>query len=239
MARKTGIIVVEKTTARKPEVLGIAAALNIHPDHALGLCIRFWNWVTDNALQNGFISVTPALLNALLERDGFAEAAISVGWLQVREGSLAIPNFDRHLAASAVKAALSARRVAKHRAHENGNASVTLMKRSRNTNCAKGGKGGSLPVLNSFLDTEEFRERLAQWLAYKQSKKQSYKPEGLRAMLSRAETVGRSHGLIAVCDAMQRAMANGWQGWDQPSLFDKKQAVDRPRAVGGIGDENG
>lgn len=41
-------IKVEKATSRKPEVLRIAAALGVHPDHAFGLCFRFWCWCDDH-----------------------------------------------------------------------------------------------------------------------------------------------------------------------------------------------
>jgi hypothetical protein len=67
----------EKATARKPEILRIAAALSIHSDHAFGLCFRFWSWLDDN-LETGNVSgVTAALLDELLGRSGFCDALIS------------------------------------------------------------------------------------------------------------------------------------------------------------------
>jgi hypothetical protein len=38
-------------------------------------------------------------------------------------------------------------------------------------------------------------------------------------MISRADKLATAHGVAKVIDAMERAMANGWQGWDQPTLF--------------------
>jgi hypothetical protein len=73
---------------------------------------------------------------------------------------------------------------------------------------------GDLPTV---LDVPEFRVRLGEWLAYKGPK--AYKPTGLAAMVSRAANLAEAHGVGAVCDAMQRAMANGWKGWDQPGTF--------------------
>lgn len=100
-------IKVEKVTPRKREVLIIAGKLKIHPDHAFGLCFRFWSWCDDNLSDRYASGVTEALLDQLLGYDGFATAAVDVGWLLSRNGSIEVPNFDRHLSQSAKKRALS------------------------------------------------------------------------------------------------------------------------------------
>lgn len=108
-------IKVEKSTPRKPEVLRLGAILGIHPDHAFGLCVRFWMWC-DEQLQFGCtFGVTGSMIDALLAHNGFADALVEVGWLQVRSGSLAIPNFDRHLSENAKKRAISRKSMAKSR----------------------------------------------------------------------------------------------------------------------------
>lgn len=111
---------VEKATARKIEVIRIAGALGIHPDHAFGLCFRFWCWCDENLTSGNAPGVSAALLDALLERPGFADALVSVGWLRVREGSLEVPNFDRHLSQGSKTRALTAKRVAGHKTRGNG-----------------------------------------------------------------------------------------------------------------------
>lgn len=107
-------IKIEKATVRKPEVLRVAQSLGIHPDHAFGLCFRFWSWCDDQLDSANAVGVSPALVDALVERSGFASAMLDVGWLVDVNGSLVIPNFDRHLSESAKKRALTARRVSKH-----------------------------------------------------------------------------------------------------------------------------
>lgn len=84
------------------------------PDHAFGLCFRFWCWCDDQLQDANARGVSPELVDALVERQGFAAALLEVGWLQARNGSLVIPNFDRHLSQSAKSRALTASRVAKH-----------------------------------------------------------------------------------------------------------------------------
>lgn len=100
-------IKLEKTTIRKPEVLRIAAELGIHPDHAFGLCVRFWVWCDDQLESGNARSVTVASVDALLDRAGFGDALLNVGWLRVRNGSLEVPNFERHMAESEKKRAIT------------------------------------------------------------------------------------------------------------------------------------
>lgn len=108
-------IKVEKATARKPEVLRLADLLGVHPDHAFGLCVRFWFWCDDNLSTGHAPGVTNVTLDAAFGHPGFATALITVGWLRVRDGSLEVPNFDRHLSASAKSRALSGERKRKER----------------------------------------------------------------------------------------------------------------------------
>jgi hypothetical protein len=75
---------------------------------------------------------------------------------------------------------------------------------------------GELP---SNLDAPEFRKALASWIAYKSERRDTYKPAGLAAMISRAEKLAALHGVQAVIDAMERAAGNRWAGWDQPNSF--------------------
>jgi chorismate mutase len=67
------------------------------------------------------VSVTKTSIDALVERSGFADSLVNVGWLRVRDGSLEVPNFDRHLSQSAKQRALTAARVNRHK-QQKGNA---------------------------------------------------------------------------------------------------------------------
>lgn len=125
----------EKSTPRKPEVLRIAAALGIDPDHAFGKCFRFWSWCDDHFASDGesvteksdvsLPGVTSALLDSLAGGTGFTKAMLEVGWLKERRGVLEVPNFDRHLSQSAKARGLAAKRMEKHRLEKRDGASVT------------------------------------------------------------------------------------------------------------------
>ena len=215
-------IKVEKATARKPEVLRIAAMLSIHPDHAFGLCIRFWSWCDDQLNKANAVGVTELLLDSVVERNGFASALLEVGWLQARNGSLTVPNFDRHLSQSAKQRALTARRVAKHRGapkRKSANDPSVTSALAREEYLSLDDLREDIPLS---LRNKEFETAFNAWLAYKRARREGYKPDGLKAVLSLAGKRATSHGVQSVVDAMERAMANGWQGWDQPGSFGGK-----------------
>ena len=73
------------------------------------------------------------------------------------------------------------------------------------------------------LDTDEFRQSLDAWIAFKHENREDYKPAGFRSMIAHAANMAKQHGLPAIIDAMTRAMANGWKGWDHPSSFGAKK----------------
>lgn len=123
-------IKVEKATPGKPEVMAVADELGIHVAHAFGLCVQFWMWCDDQMTDGHARRVTNVTLDAHFGHAGFATALVNVGWLRVRQGSLEVPNFDRHLSESAKNRALSGRRQQKRR----GNI-VTEMSRSKRDEC--------------------------------------------------------------------------------------------------------
>ncbi len=116
---------VEKDTPEKPEILALAAALSITPDEAFGKCFRFWRWADSQLVDGNARGVTQSVIDALVGRHGFADVLLEVGWLQVRNGSLVIPNFERHMSQTAKSRALTANRVSQHKKRK-GNARVTL-----------------------------------------------------------------------------------------------------------------
>lgn len=132
-------IKIEKATARKPEVLRIADILNIAPDHAFALCVRFWMWCDDHMTNGHAPSVTNVTLDSVFGHAGFASALLEVGWLQARNGSLAIPNFDRHLSESAKNRALSGERKRQQRSRTQRDKSVTREEKRREESISPNG----------------------------------------------------------------------------------------------------
>jgi hypothetical protein len=109
---------VEHSTPEKPEVFGIAAALNINPDEAFGICFRMWRWFDQHTENGNARSVTPALLDRHLGVAGFTAACVSVGWLVISDAGLSLPHFDRHNGQTAKARGLTYNRVKAHRQKE-------------------------------------------------------------------------------------------------------------------------
>ena len=108
-------IKVEKTTARKIEVVKLGRKLQINPDHAFGLCVRFWMWCDDQLLDQFMEGLTLSDVDAIIGYDGFSAALVDVGWLNDSQGILSIPHFDRHLSKGAKTRAQSMNRMQKQR----------------------------------------------------------------------------------------------------------------------------
>lgn len=108
-------IKVEQVTQAKPEVLTMAALLNVTDNEILGGLIRFWVWADQQSLNGDALSVTKALIDRVANVAGLADAMQTVGWLVEKEGHLSMVNFDRHNGQTAKRRALTARRNAKYR----------------------------------------------------------------------------------------------------------------------------
>lgn len=60
------------------------------------------------------------------------------------------------------------------------------------------------------------KEGLKEWLAYKQERKEPYKPIGFKKLITEVKNRTEKHGGFAVVGAMEKSMANNWKGiiWD-------------------------
>jgi hypothetical protein len=85
-----------------------------------------------------------------------------------------------------------------------------------------------LPELPAALNSPRLRQALGEWLEYKGK---SLKPRALKALVTRLERRAVDHGVDAVTDALESAMANGWKGWDFDSAFEGKTAKPVSRVV--------
>lgn len=228
-------IKVEKTTSRKPEVLRIAELLHIHPDHAFGLCVRFWFWCDDQLSSGNAPSVTNVTLDCVVGRDGFADALLNVGWLRVRNGSLEVPNFERHLSQSAKSRALAAGRADAHRSKNRNARSVTKalpeLERDKSKNKkeektkdtgvppvsvlepAKKFNPASVPIPES-LNSEAFRDAWVRWCKHRSEIRQPLKPTMCDGQLRELLAMGHDRAIAA----LNHTIAKGWTGLREPDI---------------------
>ena len=217
-------IKVEKATARKPEVCGIAGELGISLDEAFGICFRFWCWVDDNFTTNA-ASVSETSIDALVGRSGFAAAMKKVGWLESDEAGIKIPNFERHLSRGAKTRGQTAKRVESHtknkrnqRYDTNGDSVSFALpeKRREEMNTDMGGSKKSPPIVKAQpktefpeeLDTPEFRATWAEWIAHRIEIKKPMKPLGAKKLLKSLAEGGERKAI----ESINQSIANGWQG---------------------------
>lgn len=69
-----------------------------------------------------------------------------------------------------------------------------------------------------------------EWLQYKQEKRQTYKPTGLKALITQVQNNSQIYGETTVIELINMCMSNGWQGiiWDRlKKITPKGDAVDR------------
>ncbi len=64
------------------------------------------------------------------------------------------------------------------------------------------------------LEEEPLKPAVADWLRHKVETGKRYKPTGLRKFFSRVDNVAAKYGPRHVCDLIEKAIGNGWTGWE-------------------------
>lgn len=114
MSRRTRYLRIRCHLRDEPEVLTMAAALGLDPDHVVGLLVRFWDWAT-GVSTNGRLFVD-GLCREVMARnidravglENFGGALLSVGWLKQDGDAFVIPEYDRWLSQAALDRAYKA-----------------------------------------------------------------------------------------------------------------------------------
>lgn len=150
----------EKATPDKPEVFAIAASLGIDPDAVVGKLIRVWSWFDTHTVDGNGRGVTSPLLDRIAGVTGFVTAMASVGWIDLTDDGVSLPNFDRHTGETAKGRALGAKRAADHRiksnAKSNGDGVTPALPREEKRREEKKDKGPSKKQevpLSTWLDS--------------------------------------------------------------------------------------
>ena len=78
------------------DVLQMSDILGTDDPTTVGLLVRFWSWADKQTIDGNGIKITKTRIDSLTGRSGFASAMIAIGWLTGEDGSLQLPNFQRH-----------------------------------------------------------------------------------------------------------------------------------------------
>lgn len=106
---------IEHCLPDKPEVVAMANQLAMDRYAVAGRLLAVWTWFDRHTVDGTAPGVTPAFIDSLVAQELFAAAMTAVGWLSLRNGSLAVPKFSRHISKSAKARALAAERVQRSR----------------------------------------------------------------------------------------------------------------------------
>lgn len=88
------------------EVDNMSDILETDTPTVIGLLFLFWSYADDNS-ADGELTVSGKAIDRRTA-PGFSDALRKVGWLAGRDGSLTLPNFNRHNGSSAKARALEA-----------------------------------------------------------------------------------------------------------------------------------
>ncbi|WP_348720354.1 hypothetical protein [uncultured Alcanivorax sp.] len=134
----------EISTHEKPEVWAIAERLDVDPDAVVGKLLRVWAWFDQHTETGNAPTVTKKLLDRHVCVSGFCDAVIDAGWMCEEDGTIFLPNFDRHNGKTAKTRATTAKRVAAHKSKER-------------TGNAEGNDKGNADTVTGALPKEEKR----------------------------------------------------------------------------------
>jgi hypothetical protein len=111
-----GWIKIETCLPQKPEVMKLAELLGIDEFAVVGHLVCFWAWVDANvSLDCPVVIGTKRGLDRVSGRDGFCDAMIAVGWLQIDGSQVSIPHLEYHLDKTAKTRAMESRKKARQR----------------------------------------------------------------------------------------------------------------------------
>jgi hypothetical protein len=218
----------------KPEVIHISDSLKMDVYAVVGRLHRIWSWFSVHTCAGNAPGVTPAFIDRLVSHEGFAAAMAEVAWLSARNDRLTLPNFDRHNSKSAKSRALLRDRVKRSR-----NASTVTPplpekrreeKSTVDANASTEGGAAAPPKtapppddvpIPLELDTVPFRTAWDEYLAYRKRKK--LKPL-LPVSIGKQFAEMAAWGAEDAVRAINKTIANGWQGLFPPSSNDRTKA---------------
>lgn len=211
----------------EPEVIAIAAELDMDEDHVVGKLHRLWGWADQVSRDGHAAGVTEKWLDRYLRVPGFSSALQKVGWLVIKnEGassSIQIPNFDVHNGKSGKSRALTTKRKQAERSVK----PVTQVSRSERDKSVtryiyllfssllseeeeRNGVGIEVPTC---LDTTAFELAWHLWEDHRRDIRKPLTETSIRQQLKKLSALGHDRAIAAI----EHSVANGWQGIFEPS----------------------
>lgn len=209
----------------------------------VGALVRMWA-LFDRYTEDGILhNYTSNILDQVVGIDGFSDSVQSVGWLQIHDDCLEMPEFSRYLSKSAKGRMKDSQRKQAERSEsekrprsvqENSDKKRTTIQyntKEKNTeNTPPNPQGGKTwraddEELPDSIRTPEMQEAWRAWCSHRREIKKPIKPTQCRAMIQDLVKFGTERSLAAI----QYTIRNGWQGLREPdSEFGRNYASQKP-----------
>lgn len=218
----------DTATPEKPEVFAITIALGWEdPDLTVGKLLKVWRWFDLHSVDGNAKGVTLALLDRLIGVTGLSQAMIDVGWLEISEDGLTLPNFEAHNGKTAKDRALTAKRAAGHRINTSGNdksnaSSVTNAlpreeKRREEKKKINTENTAQAPSAYADLLSEVPKQVVDDWEKLRKAKKATVTRTAIESIVREAGKAG-----LTLEQALTECCARGWIGFKADWFADKK-----------------
>lgn len=227
-------IKVETHIHGKPEVLKLMSSLGINQNETVGLLLRFWMWADAHISDGNAPGVTGVTLDHLFCYAGFAEAMQKVGWLEIDEEGIRIPNWEYHNGKSAKTRAQTQKRVQAVRSKSqkcNGDSVTDALpeKRREEKNIYKTPNKSGVSVFRSKLIELGVDEQLAnEWIEIRKNKKAALTANAIERLLPEVKKAG-----LSVQQAIEICCERAWQGfkaeWLNKQQWQPQAVITTPR----------
>lgn len=199
--------------ATDPAVISMALLLGIEEDAVVGKLHRLWSWASCQTTDGNAHGVTDSWVDRYLGVSGFASAMVRAGWLIVTESGISFPKWDAHNSQSAKRRLLAAKRVALHKERKGNAASVSeTLPREEEEKNKKKKKETPLPPIPESIDSPEFREAWASWIAHRKEKREPIRFTSATRQLKQLAAMGPARAIACI----EHTIFKGWTGLREP-----------------------
>lgn len=186
------------------EVVTIASLTGMDKYQVVGHLVAFWGWVSRQTADGILVDVNlSTLVDALNVSENFFLVLVQVGWLKISGKNIEVPNFHNWFSGSA-----------KARLQKNNRQQRW---RNRVRKAVDGSVDGDASLLfSSVIDKDlninnSLKEHLKDWIDYRDEIKKPVSCTAIRRIVKKWNNQPELFGRL-----IDRAIQNGWQGFDFP-----------------------
>ena len=201
----------------------------------IGALIRLWSMADSHAEGNCLPNMSLGIVDSLFGVPGFAQAMVDVGWLEERDGSLYLPNYQEHNGPTAKRRAMD--QVRKNSARNpvrNLSASCpqdvrkvsASLRTKRESKNKESNPNGLLPLTPTKTSTKfdpvadievpfvsaEWTEAWAKWCRHRSELRKPLTRQATESQIAELAKMGEARAIAAIYHSLR----NGWQGIFEP-----------------------